>query len=286
VPELPEVETVRVGLERWVVGRRIIDVEVSGERTVRRHPSGPEDFVARMAGRRVEAARRRGKYLWLPLDDGVNLLAHLGMSGQFLALPANAPPSRHQRARWRFDDDGPELRFCDQRTFGGLALDDGGLTADGVPWALRHVAPDPLEPAYDRRRVSLAMRRRHTGVKRAILDQTLVSGIGNIYADESLWRARLHFERPTERLRPVEVERLLDAVDEVLREAISAGGTSFDALYVAVNGESGWFDRSLEVYGQEGRPCSRCGTPIVRMQFTNRSSYLCPHCQRRPRRIA
>jgi formamidopyrimidine-DNA glycosylase len=286
LPELPEVETVRTGLERWVVGRRIVDVEVTGERTVRRHASGEADFVARMAGRRVQAARRRGKYLWLPLDDGANLLAHLGMSGQFLALPAGSPPSRHLKARWRFDDDGPELRFCDQRTFGGLALDDGELTVEGVPRALGHIAPDPLEPAYDRRRLSLAMRRRRTTVKRAILDQTLVSGIGNIYADESLWRAQLHFERQTDRLRPAEVERLLDAVDEVLREAIAAGGTSFDALYVAVNGESGWFDRSLEVYGQDGRPCSRCGTQIIRMAFTNRSSYLCPHCQRRPRKTA
>jgi formamidopyrimidine-DNA glycosylase len=286
VPELPEVETVRAGLDRWVVGRTISDVEVFGERTLRRHVAGGPDFVARLVGRRIEAARRRGKYLWLPLDDGSNLLAHLGMSGQFLALPPDAPPSRHLRARWRFDDDGPELRFCDQRTFGGLALDDSGLTDDGVPRVLAHVAPDPLEPAYDAKRVNLAMRRRHTGVKRALLDQTLVSGVGNIYADESLWRARLHFERPTDRLRAAEVDRLLEAVDGVLREAIAAGGTSFDALYVAVNGESGWFDRSLEVYGQDGHPCSRCGTTIIRVSFTNRSSYLCPRCQRRPRRTS
>ncbi|HVY11264.1 MAG TPA: bifunctional DNA-formamidopyrimidine glycosylase/DNA-(apurinic or apyrimidinic site) lyase [Mycobacteriales bacterium] len=283
MPELPEVETVRAGLDRWVVGRTIADVEVFGERTLRRHVAGGSDFVARLVGRRVEAACRRGKYLWLPLDDGSNLLAHLGMSGQFLALRPDAPPSRHLRARWRFDDDGPELRFCDQRTFGGLSLDDSGLTDDGVPRVLAHVAPDPLEPAYDAKRVNLALRRRHTGVKRALLDQTLVSGVGNIYADESLWRARLHFERPTDRLRPAEVDRLLTAVDRVLREAIAAGGTSFDALYVAVNGESGWFDRSLEVYGQDGHPCSRCGTTIIRVSFTNRSSYLCPRCQRRPR---
>jgi formamidopyrimidine-DNA glycosylase len=222
--------------------------------------------------------------LWLPLDDGANLLAHLGMSGQFLALPADSPPSRHMKARWRFDDGGLELRFCDQRTFGGLALADDALTADGVPVALSHVAPDPLEPAFDPRRFAAALRRRRTGVKRALLDQTLVSGIGNIYADEALWRAQLHFARGTDGLRPAEVARLLDAVDEVLRAAIDAGGTSFDALYVAVNGQSGWFDRSLEVYGREGEPCSRCGTPIVRVRFTNRSSYLCPKCQRSPRR--
>jgi formamidopyrimidine-DNA glycosylase len=283
VPELPEVETVRAGLQKWVVGRRITDVEVFGERTLRRHLAGEQDFIARLAGRAIVAAKRRGKYLWMPLDDGTNLLAHLGMSGQFLAVEHDEAPSRHLRARWRFDDGGLELRFCDQRTFGGLALADEGLTPDGVPTVLAHVAPDPLEPAFDADRFSAALRRRHTGIKRAILDQTLISGIGNIYADEALWRAQLHFERQTNRMRPADVTRLLEAVDDVLLAAIAAGGTSFDALYVSVNGQSGWFDRSLEAYGQEGQPCSRCGTPIVRVSFTNRSSYLCPRCQKPPR---
>jgi formamidopyrimidine-DNA glycosylase len=284
VPELPEVETVRAGLERSVVGRRIAAVEVFGERTLRRHAPGPGDFTARLAGRTVVAARRRGKFLWLPLDDGTNLLAHLGMSGQFLAVTSGAEPSRHMKARWTFDDDGPELRFCDQRTFGGLALADDELTDDGVPAVLSHVAPDPLEPAFDPQRFAASLRRRRTGIKRALLDQTLVSGIGNIYADEALWRAQLHFARGSDGLRGAEVGRLLEAVDMVLRAAIAAGGTSFDALYVAVNGQSGWFDRSLEAYGRDGEPCSRCGTAIVRVRFTNRSSYLCPRCQPRPRR--
>jgi formamidopyrimidine-DNA glycosylase len=266
-----------------VVGRRIVSVEVLGDRTLRRHAPGPVDFTSRLTGRTVAAARRRGKVLWLPLDDGTNLLAHLGMSGQFLAVPAGTESSRHTKARFSFDDDGPELRFCDQRTFGGLALADEDLTVDGVPVALSHVAPDPLEPAFDPERFASALRRRRTGIKRAILDQTLISGIGNIYADEALWRARLHFARATEGMRRPEIARLLEAVDDVLKAAIKAGGTSFDALYVAVNGESGWFDRSLEAYGQEGEPCSRCGTPIVRKQFMNRSSYLCPKCQPRPR---
>jgi formamidopyrimidine-DNA glycosylase len=283
MPELPEVETVRVGLERWVVGRRIATVEIAGDRTLRRHLGGPADFVARLSGRRVVAACRRGKYLWLPLDDEVNLLAHLGMSGQFLALAADVPTGPHLRARLTFDDDGPQLRFHDQRTFGGLALADGGLTPDGVPVELGHVAPDPLEPAFDGAAFSAALRRRRTGIKRAILDQTLISGVGNIYADEALWRARLHYARATDGLRRGEVERLLAGIDEVLREAVAAGGTSFDALYVAVNGESGWFDRSLSAYGQAGEPCPRCGTLIVREQFTNRSSYRCPKCQPKPR---
>jgi formamidopyrimidine-DNA glycosylase len=283
VPELPEVETVRVGLERWAVGRTITAVEVFGPRTVRRFVPGPAEFVARLAGRRVVAARRRGKFLWLSLDDGVNLLAHLGMSGQFLAVERGTPDPVHLRARFDFDDGDPELRFVDQRTFGGLSLDDGGETADGIPASLAHIAPDPFEPAFDPEVFSAAIRRRRTGVKRAILDQTLISGVGNIYADEALWRAKLHYARATDRLRRAEVDRLLDAIRYVLAAAIAAGGTSFDALYVAVNGESGWFDRSLQVYGQDGEPCSRCGTPIVREKFTNRSSYFCPHCQRRPR---
>jgi formamidopyrimidine-DNA glycosylase len=283
VPELPEVETVRRGLDKWVVGRRISAVETFGARTLRRHPGGAADFTSRLAGRRIVAARRRGKFLWLPLDDGANLLAHLGMSGQLLAVPQGSEPSRHAKARFEFDDGGMELRFCDQRTFGGLALAAADLTDDGVPTVLSHVAPDPLEPAFDPVRFAAALRRRRTGIKRAILDQTLISGIGNIYADEALWRAKLHFARATERLRRPDVDRLLTAVNEVLRAAIDAGGTSFDALYVAVNGESGWFDRALEAYGRDGEPCSRCGTPIVRVRFTNRSSYFCPRCQPRPR---
>ncbi|HVT65310.1 MAG TPA: bifunctional DNA-formamidopyrimidine glycosylase/DNA-(apurinic or apyrimidinic site) lyase [Mycobacteriales bacterium] len=283
MPELPEVETVRRGLERWVVGRKIKTVEVFGERTLRRHTGGADDFTDRLTGRTIVAARRRGKFLWLPLDDGMNLLAHLGMSGQFLAVPAGVEDSLHVKARWAFEGDGPGLVFCDQRTFGGLALADEDLTDDGVPVVLSHVAPDPLEPAFDPDRFAVALRRRRTGIKRAILDQTLISGIGNIYADEALWRAKLHFARGTDGMRRPEIDRLLEAVDEVLNAAIEAGGTSFDALYVSVNGESGWFDRSLEAYGQEGEPCSRCGTLIKRVKFTNRSSYFCPKCQPRPR---
>jgi formamidopyrimidine-DNA glycosylase len=283
MPELPEVETVRVGLEKWVVGRVISEVDVFGDRTLRRYPPGAADFAARLVGRRIESARRRGKFLWLPLDNGSHLLAHLGMSGQFLAVGPDVPDVLHLRARFRFSDGAPELRFVDQRTFGGLSLDDGGETADGTPLAYAHVAPDPFEAAFDPAVFSAAIRRRRTGVKRAILDQTLISGVGNIYADEALWRAKLHYARATDTLRRPEVGRLLDAITTVMSAAIAAGGTSFDALYVAVNGESGWFDRSLEVYGREGEPCSRCGTAIRRQQFTNRSSYFCPKCQPRPR---
>ena len=284
MPELPEVETVRRGLEAVAVGRLITDVDVLGPRTVRRHPGGPADFVARLRGRRIEAACRRGKYLWLPLDDGAALVGHLGMSGQFLAAAPDEADPPHLRARFSFDDGAPELRFADQRTFGGLLVDETVAQGPGaVPATIAHIALDPLDPAFDRGGLCAALRRRRTGIKRALLDQSLVSGVGNIYADEALWRARMHYARGTDTLRRADVERLCDEVVAVLTDALRAGGTSFDALYVSVNGESGWFDRSLEVYGREGEPCSRCGAAIRREAFMNRSSYRCPRCQRTPK---
>ena len=291
MPELPEVETVRAGLERHVVGRTVADVQVLHPRVVRRDLAGPAGFAAAMAGRTVKRAERRGKYLWLALDDDEALLAHLGMSGQLLVGDPDRPLSPHVRARFTFTDGGPDLRFTDQRTFGHLMLvpfAHGGLDGPGetreLPAPIAHIAPDPMEAAFEDGDFAARLTRRHTGVKRALLDQSLISGVGNIYADEALWRARLHWARPTETLKRGEVSRLLEAVREVLAEALRAGGTSFDTLYVNVNGESGYFDRSLQAYGREGEPCSRCGTPIRRDAFMNRSSYSCPHCQPRPRR--
>jgi formamidopyrimidine-DNA glycosylase len=209
------------------------------------------------------------------------VLAHLGMSGQLLVVPREKPDERHLHVRVRFTDDGPELRFVDQRTFGGLSV---VLDGAELPGPIEHIARDPLDPEFDDAAFASALRRRHTGVKRALLDQTLASGIGNIYADEALWRARLHYARPTETLTRPEIVRLLVAVRDVLHDALRAGGTSFDALYVNVNGEGGYFDRSLAVYGCENEPCPRCGTPIRRDAFMNRSAYTCPRCQPRPRR--
>jgi len=281
VPELPEVEVVRSGLDRHVVGRTIAAVEVSGPRTLRRHLAGGEDFAARLIGRRIESARRRGKYLWLPLDSGEALAAHLGMSGQFVVAPPGFVDPGHLRARLSFADLGPQLRFRDQRTFGGLAVVKDGYP---VPPSIAHVARDPLDPEFDEPGCVAAIRRRNTGLKRALLDQTLVSGIGNIYADEALWRARLHYARPTSTLRRGEVVRVLAGVREVFTEALAAGGTSFDALYVNVEGERGHFERELAVYGRAGQPCPRCGRPVRRDPFMNRSSYFCPGCQPPPRR--
>ena len=280
MPELPEVETVRRGLEHHVSGRAIDAVRVLHPRSVRRHLAGAADFEAALTGRSLDTVKRRGKYLWLSVGEDA-LLAHLGMSGQLLVGEPGRPLDPHVRIWFTFKDDGPDLRFTDQRTFGHMCFVPGGAE---LPGPIAHIAPDPFEPSFDPAALARRLRVKHTGVKRALLDQSLISGVGNIYADEALWRARLHWARPTETLNGPEVSRLLAAVREVLGEALTAGGTSFDSLYVDVNGESGYFDRSLAVYGREGLPCPRCGAPVRRDPFMNRSAYSCPQCQPRPRR--
>ncbi|HEV7823553.1 MAG TPA: bifunctional DNA-formamidopyrimidine glycosylase/DNA-(apurinic or apyrimidinic site) lyase [Mycobacteriales bacterium] len=285
MPELPEVEVVRDGLARWVAGRTVDTVEVHHPRAVRRHVPGAADFGARIAGRTICSAERRGKYLWLPLDSGEAVTAHLGMSGQLLVEAADAPDEKHLRVRLTFTDGGRELRFVDQRTFGGLAVDEL-VEVDGtvVPATVAHIARDPLDPAFGDAAFVAGLRARRTGLKRALLDQTLVSGIGNIYADEALWRAMLHYARPTETLTRPAALQLLGHVRDVMTEALAQGGTSFDSLYIDVNGQSGYFDRSLNAYGRADEPCARCGSPIRRDAFMNRSSFTCPRCQPRPRR--
>lgn len=279
---------VRRGLVTHAAGRRIATVDVHSDRAVRRHLGGRDDFENVLRGRRILDIRRRGKYLWLVLDDGDAVLAHLGMSGQFRVggLATGAPKNLtsmdhpHLRVRFHFDDDGADLDFLDQRTFGGMMFAAGGAE---LPSAIAHIARDPLDPEFSIDAAVAAVRAKHTEIKRALLDQTVVSGIGNIYADEALWRAKVHYLRPTARLgRPV-ARALLDSAIEVMTEALHAGGTSFDALYVNVNGDSGYFDRTLNAYGRQDLPCPRCGTPIRREAFMNRSSFFCPRCQRRPR---
>jgi len=280
VPELPEVETVRQGLAKWVAGWTIATVEVRHPRAIRRHLPGDAHFIAMLTGRTILDASRRGKYLWLPLDSGDAIIGHLGMSGQLLMQPAEAEDEKHLRVRFTFTDGGPQLRFVDQRTFGGLSVSEGGAE---LPDEIAHIARDPMDPLFDDELFVARLRGKHTEVKRALLDQTLISGVGNIYADEALWRAQLHGARPTDQLTRPAARRLLAHVRDVLGEAIVAGGTSFDELYVNVNGESGYFDRSLNAYGREGEGCHRCGTPIRREQFMNRSSFSCTRCQPRPR---
>ncbi|GAA2136907.1 bifunctional DNA-formamidopyrimidine glycosylase/DNA-(apurinic or apyrimidinic site) lyase [Arthrobacter humicola] len=319
MPELPEVEVVRRGLVSWVRGRTITAVDVLDPRSLRRHALGPEDFAGNLEGARVLDVVRRGKFLWMPLADtpapsadaapgepapAVALMAHLGMSGQLLMQDPGVPDEKHLKVRLRLSpaEGMPEqLRFVDQRIFGGLFLTSLIPTDDGGPGGLAetplpliaeeasHIARDPLDPYFSFDTFYRRLRARKTGLKRALLDQGLVSGIGNIYADEALWKARLHYARPTDTLRRADALRVLDAAREVMTDALAAGGTSFDSLYVNVNGASGYFDRSLNAYGRAGQECKRCAAAglvsiMRREQFMNRSSYTCPVCQPRPSR--
>lgn len=278
MPELPEVEVVRRGLNEHLVGRTITAVRVHHPRAVRRHDAGPADLTGRLLGARITGTDRRGKYLWLLLSTDEALVVHLGMSGQMLL--GELPDTRHLRIAAVLDD-GMKVSFVDQRTFGGWQLTDL-VTVDGslVPVPVAHLARDPLDPLFDADSVVDVLRRKHSEIKRQLLDQTVVSGIGNIYADEALWRAGIRGTRIAERLSRPRLRALLDAAAEVMRGALAVGGTSFDSLYVNVNGESGYFSRSLDAYGREDEPCRRCGTAIRRAKFMNRSSYYCPKCQR------
>lgn len=288
MPELPEVEVVRRGLLTHLVGARVTDVTVYDARALKRHPGSAAHFATTLTGARIESAVRRGKFVWCPLDTGDALVIHLGMSGQIRIV--DAEPIRHERVRLALDG-RPPIAFVDQRLFGSLALDslvqgqDGfpaGLGSDSslVPSSVTHIARDILDPALDVDSLIARLRKRTTGVKVAMLNQGLVSGIGNIYADEALWAAQIHYATPADRIRPIDYRRLFDAVRAVMTTALDAGGTSFDALYVNVNGESGYFDVSLNAYGQDGKPCPRCGALIVREPWQNRSSHFCPSCQR------
>ncbi|MHC9045863.1 bifunctional DNA-formamidopyrimidine glycosylase/DNA-(apurinic or apyrimidinic site) lyase [Microbacterium saperdae] len=286
MPELPEVEVVRAGLAPATIGSLITAVSVFDERALTRHLAGAADFVARLEGRTFTDAVRRGKFLWLPLDTtDAALIAHLGMSGQMLLRTPDAVAERHERIRIHLEHPvHGELAvvFSDQRTFGSLAVDP--LVVDGasvVPSQVAHIARDPLDAAFDDRDFRAALARRGSAIKRVLLDQGVVSGIGNIYADESLWAARIHPETPASVLSTQAVRRLLAEVRAVLMKALAEGGTSFDAQYVNVNGQAGYFAHSLNAYGRQGKPCPRCGTPIVRESFMNRGSHFCPRCQRR-----
>ena len=285
MPELPEVEVVRRGIDTWVSGRTIETTQVLHLRAVRNHLAGPKDFARRLKGRTVTSVNRRGKFMWLSLDDDHALVTHLGMSGQVLVQPLDADPENHLRVRCTFTDGGRAMHFVDQRTFGGMAIEELVAVDHGqwVPEPVVHIARDPLDPFFDPETFISGIRKKNTQVKRAILDQTLISGIGNIYADESLWRSKIHWATPTNRLTKAQATTLLKDATEVMVEALAQGGTSFDSLYVNVNGESGYFSRSLSAYGREGEPCDRCGSIMVREAFANRSSFRCPRCQRKPR---
>jgi formamidopyrimidine-DNA glycosylase len=281
VPELPEVEVVRSGLEPAVTS-----VEVFDERSLKRHGAASEDFIARLTGGVLETPRRRGKFLWVPMGDEA-LVVHLGMSGQVLLRRPDAPLDRLTRISIGTEHPlhGPvRVDFVDQRIFGSMAIDDlvraPDVAGDTVPSQVAHIARDPIDEHFDDAKFFAKLARRNTGIKRALLDQTLISGVGNIYADEALWASRIHYDQPTGALSRPRAKTLLAEVRLVLGKALAEGGTSFDAQYLNVNGESGYFSHSLNAYGQQGLPCPRCGRPIVREQFMNRGSHFCPWCQR------
>lgn len=281
MPELPEVEVVRAGLEPAFVGSRIKSVTVYDSRSLKRHDARRGDFVGLLAGRHVLSAERRGKFLWFPLDSGDALVTHLGMSGQVLLRSLDAPADRHLRIQLLVTHPSQgqlNINFVDQRIFGSMAIDE---LVDGLPSQALHIARDPLDPAFDDEAFIAKLRKRRSGIKRALLDQELISGIGNIYADESLWAAKLHFDKPADAISKPQARELLAEVRAVLRKALAEGGTSFDAQYVNVNGASGYFAHSLNAYGQQGKPCARCGAEMRRVSFMNRGSHFCPHCQRR-----
>jgi len=275
VPELPEVETVRRGLAHFLTGYTFRSSEDLHPRVLKPASIAP---LSAVEGARIKSINRRGKFLWFELDRDVALVAHLGMSGQFLVARKDRPEPGHVRARFVLKRGlkSHELAFSDQRTFGWLSVEQ---LRDGVPTSALHIAVDPFDKAFDRDAVVAAMKSRKAAIKSVILNQEIMSGVGNIYADESLWRAKIHPEIAACDLSVKKIGLLVDAATQVMAEAVEVGGTSFDAMYINVNGESGFFETSLAAYGQEGEPCPRCGRPIKRIAFANRSSHFCPKCQ-------
>ena len=288
MPELPEVETVRAGLAEFITGATIDEVEIFDARSLKRHQPGPTDFVNTLSGSKIRSVVRRGKFLWMPLDtEPLALVGHLGMSGQMLVRTPDFEPDKLTRVILHFTAKSGkkyQMRFVDQRIFGSLAIDNLVSTDDEsgetIPVTAAHIARDPLDPHFDEAVVVSKLRTRSAGIKKILLDQQLMSGVGNIYADEALWRAKLHYDQPANSLSVAKTRELIAHVTEILAAAVKVGGTSFDEQYKNVNGESGYFEISLNAYGMTGRPCNRCGKPIKRESWMNRGSHFCPNCQK------
>jgi len=275
MPELPEVETVRRGLAENIIGKKFKEIEVLHSRATSPKSIAP---LKSLKGARIKSVNRRGKFLWFELDRPEVLVGHLGMSGQFLIQPKAALDERHLRARFNLGRN--DLRFIDQRTFGWVGVEE---RINNRPTCVQHIAADPFDPEFNLQETISRFLKKKTEIKRALLDQGVMSGVGNIYADEALWRSKMHPETRTEKLDTKRISQLISSATEVMTEALAVGGTSFDDLYINVNGESGYFERSLAVYGQEGEGCPRCGREIRRITFANRSSHFCPKCQPTPR---
>jgi formamidopyrimidine-DNA glycosylase len=276
VPELPEVETVRRGLQHLVTGYKITQAQQLHLRALKPESIAP---LESLQGAKITGTNRRGKFMWLTLNRPYVLVAHLGMSGQFLIHQKDRPKATHVRAQFTLSKPlrTQELVFNDQRTFGWLSVEE---TTNNIPASAQHIALDPFDPLFDKATTINNYRKRNIKIKTALLNQEIMSGVGNIYADETLWRAKIHPEISTADLSAKKISTIIDFATEVMQEAINQGGTSFDDLYINVNGESGFFEQSLAAYGQEDEPCPRCGTPIKRITFGQRSSHFCPRCQR------
>ena len=277
MPELPEVETVRRGLENLVKGYTITSAHDLHPRALKPESIAP---LKSINGAKIVGLNRRGKFLWFVLDRPQVLVAHLGMSGQFLIHEKGRPQAKHVRAKFELSKTmrKRELVFNDQRTFGWVSVEE---TTEGIPSSAQHIAKDPFDSKFDKKETIDKFAKRNIRIKTALLNQEIMSGVGNIYADETLWRAKVHPEISTADLSKKKIASIIDFATEVMQEAIAKGGTSFDDLYINVNGESGFFGQSLAAYGRTDEPCPRCGTPIRRITFGARSSHFCPRCQRK-----
>lgn len=287
MPELPEVEVVRKGLAEHVKNRKISNAKVRNNRALRNFEFSSKTFEKTVSGFTINSVERRGKFLWMTLKNSSQAIsAHLGMSGQMLMVKKNEKPSTHARVTFDFSDTKRSLHFIDQRTFGWVNLEELVEAKDKrlVPQSVLHISPDLFEETFDLGKTISNIKRRKTGIKQALLNQEIVAGIGNIYADEALWLAKTHWADVCENLSEKKIKEILISAKEVMAKALEKGGTSFDDLYIDVNGESGYFENELNAYGREGERCYRCDLEMVREAFSNnRSSTICPNCQPRVR---
>jgi formamidopyrimidine-DNA glycosylase len=287
MPELPEVEVVRKGLAKHVKNRKISNAKVRNNRALRNFEFSTKTFEKTVAGFTINSVERRGKFLWMTLKNSSQAIsAHLGMSGQMLMVKKDEKPSTHARVTFDFSDTKRSLHFIDQRTFGWVNLEELVEAKDKrlVPQSVLHISPDLFEETFDLDKTISNIKKRKTGIKQALLNQEIVAGIGNIYADEALWLAKTHWADVCENLSEKKINEILISAKEVMAKALEKGGTSFDDLYIDVNGESGYFENELNAYGREGERCYRCDLEMVREAFSNnRSSTICPNCQPRVR---
>jgi formamidopyrimidine-DNA glycosylase len=287
MPELPEVEVVRKGLAKHVKNRKISNAKVRNNRALRNFEFSSKTFEKTVSGFTINSVERRGKFLWMTLKNSSQAIsAHLGMSGQMLMVKKDEKPSTHARVTFDFSDTKRSLHFIDQRTFGWVNLEELVEAKDKrlVPQSVLHISPDLFEETFDMDKTISNVKRRKTGIKQALLNQEIVAGIGNIYADEALWLAKTHWADVCENLSEKKIKEILISAKEVMAKALEKGGTSFDDLYIDVNGESGYFENELNAYGREGERCYRCDLEMVREAFSNnRSSTICPNCQPRVR---